>query len=95
MKKRLSGGLEACSNARSVDRSNFLRKLKAPKVRFVSISVFAKLSYCEDHRFPISQLLAMTLGSVMTYVPYLECSAITPSALPPRWQVLLKLPVSG
>lgn len=54
MKKRLSGGLEACSNARSVDRSNFLRKLKAPKVRFVSISVFAKLSYSEDHRFPIS-----------------------------------------
>lgn len=89
MKKRLSEGLEACSNARSVDRSNFLRKLKAPKVRFVSISVFAKLSYSEHHRFPISQLLAMT------YVPYLERGAITPSALPPRWQVPLKLPVSG
>lgn len=72
MKKRLSGGLETCSNARSVDRSNFLRKLKAPKVRFVSISVFAKLSYCEDHRFPISQHLAMTLGIDTTYVPYLS-----------------------
>lgn len=76
MKKRLSGRLEACSNARSVDRSNFLRKLKAPKVRFVSISVFAKFSYCEDHGFPVSrrfklhQPLAMTLGRVTTYVAY-------------------------